>query len=224
MLDIHCHILPQVDDGAKNEEESLKMLEAAKASGIDRLIATPHFKDSKTDIKRIQKRFEWLKVQASQREIRAGLGFEVNTRVLPDLRSGQIRELCLAGTSLLLLEFQEDEVPPGCRQLLYQLEREGIQVIIAHPERYRTIQKDFRQADMLLEMGCALQVDAESLAGSVWSAERHTAVQLLKQGKVTFLASDAHCADDYQNFVKVTQKKKWMEQLIPSDWEKQFVF
>ncbi|MCI8496756.1 MAG: phosphoesterase [Clostridiales bacterium] len=224
MLDIHCHMLPQVDDGAENEEQSLQMLHAAKEAGIDRIVVTPHMRSVRTDISHIKERFTWLKKKAKKDEIHVLLGFEVNVRVLPDLGIERIREFCMEESSLLLLEFQDDRFPTSCRQMLYQLERENIQVIIAHPERYQAIQKDLSNADMLLEMGCRLQLDAGSLFRPIWSAEHRTALKLLQQRKVSFLASDAHSPDDYRFFKKAVENRKWMELLTDADWERELVF
>ncbi len=224
MLDIHCHIIPQVDDGAQSEAESLQMLKAAKEAGIDRLVATPHLKSAGLDFEAVCRRFAWMKQQAAAEGILAVLGFEVNTRVLPDFDTKRLRRFCMGESSLLLLEFQEDDLTPGFRQMLYQLEREDLRVVIAHPERYGSIQKDPGKADMLLEMGCRLQIDAGSLLRPIWSEERRTAVRLLRQGKVSFLASDAHSPEDYQIYKRVLGSRKWTEQVVPSGWEEQLVF
>lgn len=224
MLDIHCHMLPQVDDGAENEEESLQMLHAAKTAGIDRIVVTPHMRSIQTDTSYIKERFTWFRKKAEKDGIRVLLGFEVNVQVLPDLGIKRIREFCMGESSLLLLEFQDDRFPANCRQTLYQLERENIQVIIAHPERYHAIQKDLSNADMLLEMGCRLQLEAENLFRPIWSAEHRTALKLLQQKKVSFLASDAHSPDVYRFFKKAVENRKWMELLTDTEWEQQLMF
>ena len=109
LTDIHCHLLPKVDDGAKNEEEALKLLEMEYAQGVRRIIVTPHYRIEmfETDQERIEQQYRWLKAAAEQLyddlEIYLGCEYHANSGILEDLKTH--RREALAGSRYVLVEF-----------------------------------------------------------------------------------------------------------------------
>ena len=85
MLDMHCHILPDVDDGSRDRNESSAMLEAAKAAGITEIICTPHFKDDSFSDEEVFEAFDWFADAANSKGIRVSLGYEVHWRKIDEL-------------------------------------------------------------------------------------------------------------------------------------------
>ena len=196
MTDIHCHILPRVDDGAVNERQALSMLEAARRAGVKRLVATPHVYDLRGDWNRIRSSFEWLRVNAIAYGVQAHLGYEVNYQVLPHAGHGDLRRLCMGDSDFLLLELPEAYPFPNWLDYLGVLSQ-NLRLIIAHPERYVYLQRQHQLVDSLTALGCELQIDADSFCAPLNSPLRRTAKWLLEKGLVSYIASDAHGPQDY---------------------------
>ncbi len=205
MLDIHCHLLPGVDDGAKDTAQCQAMLDAAFAAGIRHIIATPHIYDYDTPRLPIQKAFRIAKRLAMQRGITLLQGYEVNWQALPGKNADDLRPLCVEGTQTLLLELPSERMFPGWQELLSSLTQQ-IHIIIAHPERYVYMKKDLAIAKALVEMGCEMQVDADVLGKRL--GEGKVAHKLLDAQLVHYIASDAHDEKDYQAVTR--HKEQWM--------------
>ena len=207
MRDLHCHILPGVDDGARNLVESLEMLKAAQAVGITSITCTPHCRDPYFDYLAAWKAYEELKAVAGSFELQ--MGFEVNYRKLMELGLAWAQYLHFDGSNELLLE-----LPTGARsssyadyeRTIYELQVMGYDVIIAHPERYHAIQKHPELALELVRMGCKLQVSADFIEGGRFGAERKPAKKLLRKGLISYIASDAHRIEHYESFSKAYHK------------------
>jgi sortase B len=206
VLDIHSHVLPGVDDGSWSMEESIGMLGAAKASGVTAIIATPHRKGEAGEPSRIRQAYEALKVEAEKVGIDLYLGYEVHYRLFLDGGAELARAFCLAGTNVLLLEFSTGTLPLQWENTIYAIQQEGMDVIIAHPERYHSVQKDPSIAERMVQLGCELQVDVESLDVGANAAERKCARELLHRGWVGWLASDAHQRDAYDSMGSIHKK------------------
>ncbi|WP_165253813.1 CpsB/CapC family capsule biosynthesis tyrosine phosphatase [Adlercreutzia sp. ZJ304] len=200
MFDLHCHILPGVDDGARDMRESLAMLAEAKRSGINHIVCTPHCKSSSFNYDMICVRYDELRPQAERQGIRLDLGFEVHWQKLMELGLDCAPDLCFEGTNLMLLEFSVGKMPANWQRIIYELQGQGIQVIIAHPERYQPIQHNIDIAYELKELGCLLQLSGNFISAGRLKASRKTAINLLKEGLVDYVASDAHCAEDYADY------------------------
>lgn len=209
MFDLHCHIIPGVDDGSKNMAESVSMLAQARQSGIDSIVCTPHCRSSRFDYDRIVNHFNALRPEAARHGIELNLGFEVYWEKLAELGLESAPDLCFGGTNLLLLEFSCGSLPAQWQRIIYELQGRGIRVIIAHPERYQPIQRNLDLAFEMKDMGCLLQLSANFVEGSFRSPRKKTATELLKHDLVDYLASDAHCPADYETYrkaLKVAQK------------------
>ena len=187
MRDLHCHILPGVDDGARNLDESLAMLEAAKAAGITSIVCTPHVRDPYFDYDAMWDAYELLVAHADGFPLT--MGFEVNHSKLMQLGMEWAEHLHFDGTNEFLLELSTRAGKPDFEiyeRTIFELQGMGYQVIIAHPERYRAIQEDVEVARGLVKMGCKLQASADFIAGGRMGAERKPAKRLFdeKVGKL----------------------------------------
>ena len=207
MRDMHCHILPGVDDGADNLEESLAMVQAARAVGITEMVCTPHCRDPYFDWDAMWRAYELLATNVPDMPIR--MGFEVNHTKLMELGLEWIDHLAFADTDEFLLE-----LPTRCtkydfqefQRTIYAIQGRGFQVIIAHPERYHAIQQDISIAEDLIDMGCVLQASTDFVGGGRFGNELKPAKRMLKEGLYTYFASDAHNVAHYQLFAKAWDK------------------
>ena len=142
MRDIHCHILPGVDDGARTLEESLQMLQAAKDAGITSIVCTPHCRSPYFDFDKMWSAFHLLKSKAGGFPLQ--MGFEVNVAKLKRLGLEWADRLHFDGSDEFLLELEDEANEIDFREynrIIYELQGRGYRIIIAHPERYKAIQK-----------------------------------------------------------------------------------
>lgn len=209
MRDIHCHILPGVDDGSRDLQESLDMLQAAKGVGITQIVATPHCREPHYDYDAMRAAYEALKPHAEAAGLELEFGFEVNYRMLEKLGMEWARKLTLAGGDDILYELSARSGAPEFAEherTIQYLQSLGLKIVVAHPERYLAIQQDVDVAYRLAEAGCKLQLSATSFALRMWDPIRRTAAKLCKEGLYDCMASDAHCVDDYRWFQKAAEK------------------
>ena len=203
MRDMHCHILPGVDDGARDLRESLAMAQAAQAAGITEIVCTPHCRDPWFDWDAMWAAYNLLADHLPGFPLR--MGFEVAHAKLMHLGYGWIDRLAFADTDEFLLELDTQCSAYDFGQYyrtIFEIQGRGFQVIIAHPERYRAIQEDTSIARSLVEMGCLLQASTDFAAGGRFGRELKPAKRLLKEGLYAYFASDAHRPEDYANFTR----------------------
>ncbi len=207
MRDIHCHILPGVDDGAQDLRESLAMLEAARAAGVTSIVCTPHCRDPYFDYDAMWEAFYLLKEHAGGFPLQ--MGFEVYHSKLMELGMEWAERLHYDGSNEFLLElstragrleFNEYE------RTIYELQAMGYTVIIAHPERYKAIQDDITIAQDLVEMGCKLQASADFVKGGRLGREKRPAKRMFDANLYTYIASDAHNVGHYELLRKAREK------------------
>ena len=205
MHDIHSHIIYGVDDGAENLQQSLNMLDAAKAAGIDRIYATPHMRSKDADVESIYDHFACLHQYAADRKIDLRLGFEYNIQAIDNDSFESAKDYTLAGTDILLLEMPFTLWPPLWENIIYRLQGLQLKIIIAHPERYEPIQKNPGIIKILADMGCFFQCNASSVVKG--SFKKNKVIRhLCKVGKLDFVASDAHSIYEYELYKKAVQK------------------
>lgn len=203
MRDVHCHILPGVDDGARDLDESLAMLAAAREAGITSIVCTPHCRDPYFDYDAMWDAYDLLVEHAGGFPLT--MGFEVNHAKLMDLGMQWADRLHFDGTDEFLLELSTRARKPDFdvyERTIFELQAKGFQVIIAHPERYRAIQEDVEVARRLVKMGCQLQVSADFVAGGRLGAERKPARRLFEENLVSHIASDAHKVEHYRYYAE----------------------
>lgn len=201
MLDIHSHILPGVDHGARDLKQAHGMLAAAAAQGIDRIVATPHVYHSDFDRSVAQHAHAALKPYAESLHIDLKLGYEFNTRAIDFDHMERANDFCIEGSNKLLLEFPFEHWPRDWKSIVYDLQANGLEIIIAHPERYIPIQQNMNILDKLADLDCLFQVDVpQSL--HLFSKQNRVLKRLIQMGRLHYAASDAHAEADYEKFAK----------------------
>ena len=203
MRDLHCHILPGVDDGARDLQESLAMLQAAQNAGITSIVCTPHCRDPYFDYGAMWDAYDLLVEHAAGFPL--SMGFEVNHAKLMDLGMEWADRLHFEGSNEFLLELSTKARKPDFdvyERTIFDLQAKGYQVIIAHPERYLAIQEDVEVARRLVKMGCQLQVSADFVAGGRLGAERKPARRLFEENLVSHIGSDAHKVEHYRYYAE----------------------
>ncbi len=216
--DIHCHLLPGIDDGSKSMEETLEILRNAEKEGVTEIILTPHYMENtkyncnNTDKKKFFRNLK-KELEKANINIKLYLGNEVyiTEKFIELIRKKQITTL--NNTKYLLFELPLNQVYLNAKQALYELIRIGYVPILAHPERYREFQK---HPDMALEyarMGVLLQGNYLSLFGKYGSGAKKTLKILLKKGLITFLGSDMHHTGEY----KIAKARKKIKKIVKKD-------
>jgi protein-tyrosine phosphatase len=193
MVDIHCHILPGMDDGAETLEESVQMAEMAIEDGITHVVGTPHANAEYTfrpDLIR-QRRDELQQRVGNRLTLATGCDFHLNFENVQDLRTNPAK-YTITQKNYLLVEFADFSIPPGTDDTLHQLLLLGVSPIITHPERNRLIRSKPEMLRRWLRQGCYVQITAQSLLGGFGESTRKQAEEWLEQDMVHFFASDAH--------------------------------
>ncbi len=190
MIDIHCHILPGIDDGAPDMATSLAMAEIAANDGIRTIIATPHLASAAYPRKQLIEAVAQLNTALQQQSIPITILFGAEVQAHIALEAAD--RFCLAGSSFLLVEFPYSYLPADAEDLIYSLVARAITPIIAHPERNAQIEREPRLLAPLLNMGAKTQITAESLTGRQGMAAKSCAEHLLRNGQVHYLATDSH--------------------------------
>ena len=198
MIDLHCHIIPGVDDGAPDMETSLKMIRMAGEDGITAMVATPHVNSTSTDpghLTRILTNFENLK----NRLVKEGvdmplyLGSEIylDELILDNLDKYQ-DILSINNSRYVMVEFPMHFVYPGSTDHFTAIMDQGYIPVISHPERNLQIQRDPALLYRFLTIGCLTQLNAGSLKGDFGTAAMHSAFLFLKKNWIQVIATDAH--------------------------------
>lgn len=193
MVDIHCHILPGLDDGPDALEESLQMAEMAIADGISHVIATPHANDTYQFVpEMVQKRRDEIQTRIGDRLILAtGCDFHLSFENLQDLGKNP-KKYTLNQKNYLLVEFADFSIPPTIDRTLHEMTLAGVRPIVTHPERNGLIRSNPARLAGWIRLGCRVQVTALSLLGRFGQSAQEFAEWLLAHDAVHFFASDAH--------------------------------
>lgn len=195
MIDIHCHILPGIDDGSNSLGKTLEMLKIAEKDGTDKIVATPHFhyKSDNNNFADIEKQVEQLNkiiIKKFMIKIMPGQEIYLDKSLLNNYRKGLIKGL--NNTRYMLLELPMKNYPEYAIDLLYELRIMGIIPIIAHPERYKYFSEHLTLINEFIEEGCLFQMNAGSLEGKFGYLTQKITKKLIKNRIYDFIASDAH--------------------------------
>jgi protein-tyrosine phosphatase len=193
MVDVHCHILPGLDDGPPDMEEALKMAECAIADGITHVVATPHScSEYPFDYPRVQKLRERLQAEVDGRlTLATGCDFHLNPENLHALRRDASR-FCINQRDYLLVEFNEISIPPAMDQTLHDIQLMGLHPVITHPERNAILRRQPERLAKWARLGCFVQVTAGSLTGTFGPRAQEDSLCWIGEGLVHIVASDAH--------------------------------
>ncbi|MBM7581708.1 protein-tyrosine phosphatase [Caldicoprobacter guelmensis] len=217
MLDLHCHILPEVDDGAGSIGEALAMAAVAVKEGIDAVVATPHCLDPKNVdafVRGVECQRQQLQnvLDAQQMDLDIFLGAEVFMDPA-FLKVGGLERLTINATSYILVELPMGEVPLYAEDFIYRLRLKGFIPIIAHPERNLAIIRDPNVLYRLVDLGCLCQINTGSITGFFGKQVKRCARILLTHGMGHVLGTDAHSDGTRGPYMKkaVEELKSWLD-------------
>jgi protein-tyrosine phosphatase len=223
-IDLHCHWIPGVDDGAPTIAEGVSMLQRLHVIGFDFVLATPHMRPGMFDNSRdvLEKSFTAAEQQLAEVPglPRVGLSSEHYFDDVVFERLLQDQGLPYPGGRAVLLEFYDMDFPRTIEHQFAALRRKQLVPIIAHPERYRCMWREPDKLERLIDAGCAALLDAAALVGKYGRAPQRCAEELLERGLYHAACSDAHRQSDV---AEVARAMKWIERAYDSD-EVDFLF
>jgi len=196
MIDIHNHILVDVDDGPKSMNEAVELLKQAKNEGATDIVATPHHLHTRysNDIQMVKEKLSELRENAEIKELGirlyTGQEIRVTDQIIDDINNGKIEGI--NSSRYLLLELPSNEVPHYSNQLFYELQTMGYVPIIAHPERNKAIVQNLDLLFDLVNGGALSQITTSSLMGEFGSNVRKISLKMIDNNLAHFIASDAH--------------------------------
>ncbi|WP_132008286.1 tyrosine-protein phosphatase [Mesobacillus foraminis] len=196
MIDIHCHILPGIDDGAQHIDNSIDMAKKAVQDGIHTIIATPHHKNGRYDnpkreiLKKVEELNKRLREENIEVTILPGQEPAINGDLLENYLKDEI--LSLNNTHYQFVELPSSHVPRYTIQMLFELQLKGLTPIIVHPERNQEIQERPDLLFKMIEKGALAQVTAGAICGKFGKRVKNLSFDLIEANLVHFIASDAH--------------------------------
>jgi protein-tyrosine phosphatase len=199
-IDLHCHWVAGIDDGARTEADSLAMLEALAEVGFTEVVATPHmragmFDNNRADLERaFERTVTALAGRAGLPKLALASEHHLDDVVFKQLIEG--RGLPYPPGHAALIEFPDERFPVRAAERLFELRCKRIRPVLAHPERYRPVWKDIQSLDPLLDGGTVLLLDVAALVGKYGKQPKKCAEQLLDAGYYYAACSDAHRASD----------------------------
>lgn len=211
IIDIHSHILPGIDDGARTFNDSIAIIRELSNQGITDVIATPHYIDETVYVSPRAKNLKLLAelkdiLNAERIPVNVYLGNEIyiNEGIIELLKKERISSL--ADSKYLLVELPMDEEYPNYADYLEDLINYGYKVVLAHPERYTIAQKDFDVLDELYEAGVLLQCNFGSITGKYGKAAQKLAKKLAKNKMIFAFGSDIH-RPSKSDYIALARKK-----------------
>jgi protein-tyrosine phosphatase len=197
MIDIHCHILPGIDDGAADQSVSLAMAKQAVVEGVTQIVATPHHRNRHWDNPKFEifQRVETINTLLKENQI----GLEVlpgqEPRIFGEMASPEAEaELMTVNNNkkYILIEFPTHHVPRYAQQLFFDLQVKGVTPVIVHPERNEEISQHPNRLYQFIADGALSQVTAASLVGKNGRSTKKLTLQFIENNLAQFVASDAH--------------------------------
>jgi protein-tyrosine phosphatase len=199
MIDLHCHILPNIDDGAKSVDESLGLISLAIEQGVTRMVATPHIHLGIFDnnLLSISAAFAVLSSALAQANLTVEIRTAAEVRIAPEIMPFiEQQQLPFVGRyeqhHVLLLELPSSHIPPGSDKLVSWLLANNVLPMIAHPERNRELQTHPDRIKPFVQAGCLFQLTAAALLGDMGPAPQQLSEHFIQQRIYSILASDCH--------------------------------
>ena len=193
LTDIHCHILPMVDDGPKSSEEAERILKEASEQGVKRMIATPHFRPEmfEPSMTQVAHSYRYMREKAREYDVRLKLGCECYRCDELIQALDERKRLTMANGKYVLVEFSSHDLFSTFRRYIHDLLNHGYRPIIAHMERYN-VGQSLDSIRELKELGAYIQINAGSVLGEDGWKIKRLCHQLMKEDLVDFIASDTH--------------------------------
>ena len=199
MIDLHCHYLPGIDDGAQTLEESLDLARAAVAAGIHTAVMTPHvhpgrYENNRATITRLCTAFQRVLMHREiPLSIRVGGEVRISAEILPMVEQDEIPFLgTMDGYRIMLLEFPHSHLLLGADKLVGWLLARRIRPLIAHPERNKEVMRNIEKLAPFVSAGCLLQLTGGSVVGHFGKPAQECARNLIERGWASVVATDAH--------------------------------
>lgn len=205
-VDLHSHLIPGIDDGSQNMEESLSLIAKMEKLGYEKLITTPHimadaYKNTPIIIEEgLEALREAVQKEGIEIEIEAGAEYYLDDGFVELLRKGDIMSI---DEKYLLFETSYVSKPLRTEEIIFEIASAGYIPLMAHPERYRYIKDPIKEYGRFKELGVLFQVNLNSLTGQYGKSAMHLAEILSKNGMIDFLGSDAHHEKHVGNLERV---------------------
>jgi protein-tyrosine phosphatase len=219
-VDLHCHWIASIDDGARTPDDGLAMLRGLHAAGFDTVVATPHMRPGMFDNDRTA-------IQRAFSEMQSVLGADAGAGPIPALHLSSehffddvVFARLLRGEALpypgktVLVEFGPSAFPQHVQARFFDLRRAGLTPVLAHPERYEAVWRDDSCLDPLLDAGAHLLLDVCALIGKYGRAPQRTAEKLLEEDAYEAACSDAHKPADIEAVVRAIER---LSELVGTD-------
>ncbi len=197
MIDIHSHIIFDVDDGPSGIDKSAEIAAEALKAGIHTIIATPHFNEILIKNGLIKRNYYAAAAEVKKLGINLLIGYEIRINPLLPESIDLLGDITLNGSNCILIEMPFDSVPFYIFDILYKLQLKGIVPIIAHPERCVRLRDNPDLLVKMIEAGCLVQLDAASIIGIHGKKSKRCSRKLIDKGLAHFIASDAHSSEGY---------------------------
>lgn len=196
LIDIHTHILPNVDDGSSSLEESLEHLQKMSDLGVEKVFLTPHFMlgEYANDLENITQHFNAFKAEVAKLKINTEVLLGAEVYCDPIVLEQALKErLTLGDSNYLLFETSLNDIGNNIREFIYELQVNNFRLILAHPERYSFVHSNPGIIEEFMYRDVLIQVNASSILGYHGRKVKEAAWRLLHKGQVHFVASDDHC-------------------------------
>lgn len=225
-IDIHCHILPAIDDGAFNMRESIRMLQMARSQNICKVIATPHHSVhfSETDPQQIRDLCRKIQIKAREKidpafTVYPGQEIFYAEDSLEKLKRGEL--LTLAGSSYVLVEYMINAPYSFIFKSVRELTEAQYKPILAHVERYSVLRQGNRMEE-LLDAGAAMQMNYRRIGGSWYDETTRWCRKMLKAGNIQFLGTDMHNLKDRKP--QTEEAEAWIYKHLDVTYQKELFF
>lgn len=212
VTDMHCHLVPRVDDGSKCMEESIECLQALQSVGYRKVIITPHFQTPRfeNDEEDIRRRYDEVCKAAADAGVEielAGVGgeYRIDSGFQRRLESPRFLQV---GNQYVLVEFSLHQQMMGCDEMIFDMQMKGYEIILAHPERYPYLNINGDRIEQLKNQGVFFQVNVLSLGGFYGEEAKKRAFTMLERGWVEFMGTDTHNSMYAQALVDLSNNRK----------------
>jgi protein-tyrosine phosphatase len=214
-IDLHLHIIPGIDDGARHMEEARTICRGLKGLGFERLVTTPHIRRGMFENRKptLAAAFEVflseLRDEPGMPDLALSAEHHCDDVFLELFQSGEL--LPYPGGHALLIEFANENLPVNFERLAFKLKLKGLTPVIAHPERYVPVFKRTDPIDHLIDQDVLFQLDLMSLVGKYGRSARNAAERMLEEGVYAIAASDCHRSED---LARTEEALRRLEELV----------